>query len=350
MVGIGTFVAATAIQASRANDVLARSIDILRNASTVTGSFTQRFAKGTGHGDFRLKKDKMVAVTSDFMDDFSDGKQRATVYHQDNSYRVQDMRVFDLVYIPGFEAFMFHNEKSLLMKFTDEAAKNNGDPEPREVHMMRLEGKQVVSYIVGGSQVYLDPESALPIGADFKGEDGRAVKMRFTGIQLNTEIDNKEFHFHPTARVKELPATEKGMLAVGDRVPSGFNSRPMNELGKIMEGKKTTIVLFFDDRNVADSEVLSKFTDIAKQGLPEGVGIVGVARTKGWERLFNGRPKFPVITDSELNSEKIAGEFGISKYPTIYILDEGKTVKFAQIGSGNADLDPVLRYIGIAQP
>jgi len=349
MVGIGALVAATAIQTNRANDVVTRSLDILGKATTVVGSFTQRMGKGVGQGDFHLKKGKKVAVYSDSLTDLQDEFFRTTINTKEGTYRVQDVRVYNLLYLPGFEAFTKQNDKTLFTKFNEDAKNNNGAPEPRDIRMNRINGAEVVSYVIAGSTVYLDPNTALPVGADFGGENGQAVQMRFQNVRLDVTLEDSMFSYTPDGTAKKEPSVEQGMLAVGSSISSSFINEAMSMLGKFMAGKKSSIIVFFDDKNAADTDALAKFDKLSRQ-VPKDVGIIAVARTKDWQRIVKGKLKFPLIVDAELPRDSIAARFGIAYYPSIYVVNDQKVVTYAQIGSATTDLDVVLKGLGIKNP
>lgn len=377
MVGIGALIALGAIQNNRANDILARSQEILGKATTVVGTFTQQIGKGVGKADFHLKKGRKVAVFSDSVTDLQNEFFRTTVNPKDGTYRVQDVRVYNMLYVPGFEAFTKiqdpriedkpkedpsksgkgsepktdePKEISLFEKFGLDAKNSNGDAEPRDVRMSRMDGKAVASYILGGSTVYLDAATALPVGADFTGENGQTVRMRFSDVRLDVNLEDSMFTYMPDGEVKEQKKIETGMLKVGDRIPSAFDNEALKMLDKYMAGKKNSVIVFFDDKNAADGDVLAKFDAIAKRRIPNDVAVIGVALTANWQKLFKGKPKFPLIIDAPLPSDAMATKFGVVYRPTIYVVDENRTVKYVQIGSDTRDLDPVLKSIGIKNP
>ena len=355
MVGIGALIAASAIQTNQANEVLSRSLEILGKADTVVGSFTQTIGRGIGKGDFHLKKDKKLAVYSDSVTELCDGAYRTTIDRKTGTYTVKDIRVFDLVYMPGFEAFTKNQKnarekETLVEKFANDAKNAKRDPEPKEVRMAVVDGKRVVSYLLGGSRVYLDPQTALPLGADFFGENQQTVRMRFSNVRLNVPLDDNMFSLDRNQTLKEEQVVDSGMLQVGDQVPTANGIPAMELFDKFTKGKKHSVVIFFDDSNASVSDMLLKFQNMKR--IPKDVGIVGVTRLgeKGWRPLFPGRPKFALIEDAGLPSQSIVSRFGITRYPTVYIMDENRRIEYVQIGSDTSDLDSFLKGIGIAKP
>lgn len=349
-------IAASAIQTNQATEVLNRSLEILGKAQTVVGSFTQTIGRGIGKGDFHLKKDKKLAVYSDAVTELCDGAYRTTIDRKSGTYTVRDIRVFDLVYMPGFEAFTVNrknsNEKETLVeKFANEAKNNQREPEPKEVRMATVDGKRVVSYLLGGSRIYLDPKTALPVGADFFGENQQSVRMRFSNVRLDVPLDDSVFSLKENHDLKEEAIADPGMLRVGDHVPSATGVESMDLLDKFTNGKKHSILVFFNNGNASVTDMILKFQNMKR--VPKDIAIVGITflGEKDWRPLFPGRrPKFALIEDARLPSQSIVSRFGITKYPTVYILDENKRVEYVQIGSDMSDLDSFLKGIGIAKP
>ena len=350
MVSIGIFIATTAIQRDRAGDVVMRSLAMLDKASSVVGIFTQRVPGRTGiaTGEFHLKKDAKLAIFSKMNNEICDGIMRTSIDRTKGTYTVRDVRVFELPYLPGFEGFTFNNGKSLVEKFKIEAEAQRSTAQPQNIHMTRLEGKEVVGYTVGGSNVFLDPISAMPVGADFLGENQRRIMMRFSNVKTDVAISDDTFQFRGSSRMSEQNVVEKGMLQVGQRYPIS-NSASMTLLEKAMAGKRNSIVLFFDDKNAPCGEMLQKMHRISVH-CPKDVAVIGVARTRNWRKMFTGRLNFTVIEDAELSQDSISQQFGVTKYPTLYVIDHQSEATYVQIGSNDSELNPVLRGLGFPIP
>ncbi len=349
MVTIGLFVAVSAMQRDQASDVLAKSLVMLDKASSVVGVFTQKTLgqPGMAQGEFHLKKDAKLALFSKLNSEYSDGIIRTSLDRVTGSYTVKDVRVFDLPYLPGFEGFTMNNGKSLVEKFKSEAERVRST-QPQNVRMERLEGKMVVAYTVGGSNVFLDAVSGMPIGADFVSENNKRVIMRFQNVKTNIPVSDNTFTFQPGGRSAERPIVEQGMLRVGQRYPVSKNAS-MTLLNKVMAGKRNTIVLFFDDKNAPCGEMLKKMHQISAK-MPKDVAVVGVARTRNWRKMFTGSLNFTVIEDAELSNDSISAQFGITKYPTLYVIDHQSEATYLQIGANDGELNPILRGLGFSIP
>lgn len=344
MVGIGAFVAATAIQSNRATEILAKSLTILSKAETVVGVFTQQSNLGVGRGEFHLKKDKKLAIFGSLNSEICDGVFRTSINRQNGTCTVKDVRVFDLPYVPGFEGFTFHGGRSLFYKFSRESSDNKFDSDAKNVRMTTLDRKQVVGYSIAGNSVYLDPTSALPIAVEFVGENRQRVMMRFEHVKLDVPLQNDMFSMRPSDAIEVKKVLERGMLRVGDKMPNS-NSEGMSMLTKAMDGKRNSVVLFFSDNNEANSEMMKKMYQISRRK-PKDVAVIGVSRTKNWRKMFTGRLNFTVIEDADLPSDSIATSFGITRYPTLYVIDAHGEATYVQIGSNDSDLDSVLKGLG----
>jgi hypothetical protein len=344
MVGIGAFIAATAIQSNQASEVLAKSLTILSRAETVVGVFTQKSDRGIGRGEFHLKKDKKLAVFGSVNSEICDGVFRTSINRKDGTCTVKDVRVFDLPYIPGFEGFTFHGGRSLFFKFSRESSDNKFDSDAKNVRMTTLERKSVVAYTIGGNNVYLDPASALPVAVDFVGENRSRILMKFEHVKLDVPLQNEMFALRPADAIEVKKVLEPGMLRVGDKMPYS-NSEGMSMLTKAMDGKRNSVVLFFSDNNEANGDMLKKMYQIARK-TPKDVAVIGVARTREWRKMYKGRLNFTVIEDAELPSDSIATKFGITRYPTLYVIDKNQEATYVQIGSNDNDLDSVLKGLG----
>lgn len=352
MVGIGAAIALCAIQSNRAADVLAKSQTILGGATTVVGSFTQRVPGGVGKADFNLKKDRKLAILSDSVDELCDGKFQMSFDKKSGTYTVKDVRVYDLVYLPGFEAFTKtekpngtnHETWSLMEKFANGKTSNSNGSELKDLKVTRLDGKEVVSYVLAGTQVYLDPATALPVGADFMNGTQK-VEMRFSNVRLNENLDDSIF----TRKVgTEFKAIEQGTLTIGSRVPSA-DREAMKMIDGYMKGKKHTVIAFFSEKSAADSDTLTVLDRMVRKA-PKNVAILAVAQTANWRKVFKGLPPYPVVIDAPLPSQSAANQFGVTKYPTIFIIDENRTVEHVQIGTNEEQLMPALAKIGFAKP
>jgi outer membrane lipoprotein-sorting protein len=350
MVTFGIFVAVNAIQRDTASSVLARSLVMLEKATSVVGTFTQKTPGqiGIAKGEFHLKKDANLAVFSKMNSEICDGIMRTSIDRVKGTYTVKDVRVFDLPYIPGFEGFTMNNGKSLVEKFKFEADQTRAPQQPQSVRMDRMDGRNVVSYSIGGSTVFLDPDSAMPIGSEFMGENGKRVSMRFDNVKTNVRISSDTFDFRGNERMMEQQVIERGMMRVGQRMPIS-NNQGMNLLAKEMAGKRSTVILFFDDKNAPCGEMLKKMFEISKRK-PKDVAVVGVARTRNWRKMFTGSLNFTVIEDAELSRDSISAQFGIARYPTLYVIDHQSEATYVQIGSNDGELNPILRGLGFSIP
>lgn len=347
MITIGLFVAVTATQRESASDVLAKSLRMLDRATSVVGVFTQKNPgkPGTAVGEFHLKKDAMLAVFSKKTSEICDGTFRTTIDRIKGTYTVKDVRVFELPYIPGFEGFTQLNGKSLVSKFRTETERNR---EPENVRMDNMDGKPVVAYTIGGSNVFLDPSTGMPVGADFVGENRLRTNMRFQNVKLNVSVPDEAFKFRGQEDMLEQSVVEKGMIRLGQRMPIS-NIESMNMLNREMAGKRSTIVLFFDDKSAPSGEMLRKMYDISKRK-PKDIAVVGVSRTKDWRKMLKGKLNFTVIQDAEMSRDSISSQFGIVRYPTLYIIDENKEATYVQIGMNDGELNPTLRGLGFSIP
>jgi outer membrane lipoprotein-sorting protein len=347
---IGIFIAAAATQQNDANEVLARSLALLDKSTSVVGTLTQNVVGtiGTAIAEFHLKKGAKLAIFSKLNSEISDGIVRTSVDRQKGTYTVRDVRVFELPYLPGFEGFTMSNGKSLVEKFKTEAEKNNGARQPSNVRMVRLDGKPAATYMIGGSNVYLDPISAMPTRADFVNENGLRVTMRFDHVKTDVQVPDNTFTFSGAGNEVEVGLNERGMLKVGDPVPRS-NSVAISMLNNTMLGKRNTVILFFDDKNAANGEMLQRLHKVAGR-TPKDVAVIAVARTKNWRRMFSGRLNFTVIEDAEFANDSATAAFGVTKYPTLYVIDHQAEASYVQIGSNDAELNPILRGLGFSIP
>ena len=345
MVTIGICIAITAITKDQASDVYARSVEMLSSAKTVVGTFTQRTpgTKGVATGDFNLKKNSMFAIHTKLSSELCDGVTRTSIDHKKKTFSIRDVRVYELPYVPGFEGFVINNGKPLVEKFKADAG---SEPQPQNLRMARLDGRPAVSYSVGGSNIYLDPNSALPVGADFTGENNQRVTMRFSNIRMNSELNDDMFRIADSRDYNEVRIIDRGMLKAGERLPVS-NSVAISMLEKTMAGKKNSVILFFDDKNAPCGEMLQKMFEISKH-MPKDVAVIGVARTKNWRKMFTGRLNFTVVEDADLANESISAQFGITRYPTLYILNSNREATYVQIGKNDAELNPLLRDLGFS--
>ena len=350
MVTIGLFIAASAIQRNQAGDVLAKSLLTLDRAKTVVGVFTQTSAgeHGIARGEFHLKKDANLAVFSKLNSEICDGVMRTSIDRVRGTYTVRDVRVFELPYLPGFEGFTLNNGKSLVEKFKNEAITARTAAQPQNVRMTRMDGKDVVAYTVGGSNIFLDTVTAMPIGAEFRGENGKRVSMKFSNVKTDVNVPDNTFSFHGNEREQEVKVFQRGMMNVGNRLPVA-NTEGMAMLDKAMKGKRNSVILFFDDKNAPCGEMLQKMYQISKH-CPKDVAVIGVARTKNWRKMFTGRLNFTVIEDAEFTKDSIVGAFGVTNYPTLYVIDHQSEATYVQIGSNDGELNPILRGLGFSIP
>ena len=392
MVTIGIFIASAALQGEAARTVLNRSQDLLDRSSSVIGDFVQTTPGmvGKAHGTFEMKKfvsqdmdgdrqgikdDRVytkLAVYGRLNAELFDGVYRTSIDKDKKSYTVRDVRVFDYPYVPGFEGFariiapvsegVIHpmdkknvlHSMTLMEKFDRETRRNMRSTvqmEPRNIKTDRFDDKAAVSYTVGGSKIYLDPRSALPIASEFVGENRRNVTMRFVNVQRNSNVNDDVFELKSqrySENFVEHAVVERGMLRVGQRMPIS-NIDSMGLLEKEMKGKQSTVVLFFDDKNAPCGEMLKKMFEISKH-CPRDVRVVGVARTANWRNMFSGHLNFTVIEDAPLAKDSVSALFGVTRYPTLYVLNGNGEATYVQIGSNDSELNPILRGLGFSVP
>ena len=391
MVTIGIFIATAALQGDAAKTVFDRSQELMDRSSSVGGSFVQTTPgmKGQAHGSFELKKFVMhdsdrdmapnddrvytkLAVYGRLNAELFDGVYRTSIDKDKKSYTVRDVRVFEYPYVPGFEGFariiapirdgVIHpmdrknvlHSMTLMEKFDRDIKRNMGGTvpmQPRNVRMDRFDDKPAVSYTVGGSKVYLDPRSALPVASEFVGENRKNVVMRFTKVERNMPVNDDVFELKSqqyTENFVEHSIVEQGMLRVGQRMPIS-NIESMSLLENEMKGKQSTVVLFFDDKNAPCGEMLKKMFDISKH-CPRDVRVVAVARTANWRKMFTGHLNFTVIEDAPLARDSVTSLFGVTRYPTLYVLNGNGEATYVQVGSNDSELNPILRGLGFSVP
>jgi outer membrane lipoprotein-sorting protein len=350
MVTIGLMIASSAIQQNNPGAIVERSLRMLDRATSVVGGFTQKTERrvGLSHGEFHLARDARLAVFGKLNSEICDGTFRTTIDKVKGTYTVKDVRVFDLPYIPGFEGFTSVNGKSLVEKFNFESQRDRQGGQPRDIKMTMMDGRSVVGYTVGGSNVFLDPISALPVGADFVNEAKQRVSMRFQNVKTDVRVDDNTFNFKGNEDMMVKSVVEQGNLRVGQRMPVS-NIESMAMLDKAMAGKRNTVILFFDDRNAPCGEMLKKMFEISKH-TPKDVAVIAVARKGNWRSMFTGSLNFRVIEDAELSKDSVTALFGVTKYPTLYVIDHQSEATYVQIGRNDAELNPVLRGLGFSIP
>ena len=350
MVTIGIFVAATAMQRDTAGAVVKKSLLMLKSAETVVGSFVQSIPgkPGLARGEFHLKKGAKLAVFGKMNSEICDGMFRTSIDNRKGTYTVRDVRVFELPYLPGFEGFTMTSGMSLAEKFSAESEGSRGPAQPENVRMATLDGKPVVAYSVGGSNVFLNPVDGKPVGADFIGENRVVTNMRFLDVKIGATVPDSAFKFRGADDMREQKIVERGMMRVGQRMPIS-NIEAMTMLNKEMVGKRSTIVLFFDDKNAPSGEMLKKMFDISKNR-PKDIAVVGVTKSKNWRKMFTGKLNFTVIEDAPLTKDSLIAQFGITNYPTMYVIDQNSEATYVQIGMNDSELNPILRGLGFSIP
>lgn len=330
MLTIGAFLSTFALQGSTATDVVNRSFDLLAKADTIVGVYTDTSVLGIATADFHLKKGSKLALIGKSLSEYSNGVDRATVDHKKKTYTVRDVRMYGIPYMVGLEGFTMNGKEPIAKPATVTDQKFD-----------TFDGKQVASYRVRGATVYVDPSSLLPVGA-VDGDGRQRHTYRFKNLKVNAPVSDSTFDFSGNGYTK-LEVREEGMAVKGSTV-----NLEDTEIGKLATGKRAVVVLFFSDQSSLSSDALSKFVAMSKR-TPKDVQLVAVPQSEGWQKKFKGKLGFPHF-ENGFGSSSYSARFGVTKYPSVFVLDSDGKVLHSQVGARPDQLDPVLIGLGISRP
>ncbi|HLO99986.1 MAG TPA: hypothetical protein VK171_15430, partial [Fimbriimonas sp.] len=173
MLSVGALITTFALQGATAADIVGRSVDLLGRANSVVGVYTDSSKLGIATADFHLKKGTKLALIGTSVSELCNGNDRYTVDKKKKTYTLKDTRIFGIPYIVGMEAFTMNGKDTIAKTMSLE-----------DVQMSQFDGKSVASYRVNGSTVFVDAQTALPVGASY-GEGNNKHTYRFKNLRID---------------------------------------------------------------------------------------------------------------------------------------------------------------------
>jgi len=327
-------------------DLLTVSNRMLAEAKSVTGVFY--IAGETGpleKIEFRLAKPNKLSLLGARKGDFFDGVNHYIVYPDKKQYERRDFRVSGLPYLIGFEAFV---------------AQADGKPWPNlpqygNAKLMDLEGSPAIqtSYTDGIETVtvYIDAATKTPRGWNWTNGTRRSA-VRFKNVELDKPQPPDTYTYKPSADFTQIASTDtRTTLAIGAQAPDFTDTRGRH-FYDFLKTEKATVLAFINPNYITSAEILSIYNSMSDAYSAKGVGFVIAsvgASDKDLKRVLKTYApglKVPVLNTGP-SREKGAALYGVTAYPSIFLIDKQGKIAHRQIGFEQKPLEQSLADLGL---
>lgn len=322
-------------------DLLVNSNRMLAEAKTVSGVFY--IAGDTGpleKVEFKLAKPNKLALTGPQKSDFFDGVSHYIVYPDKKQFEQRDYRVSGLPYLIGFEAFL---------------AQADGKPWPNlpqygNPKLIDLEGSPAIqtSYTDGSESVtvYIDAATKIPRGWNWASGTRRSA-VRFKNVELNKPQAADTYTYNPSSDFTQIASTDtRSTLAIGTQAPD-FADVKGKRFYELMKGNKATVLAFINPKYVTSADILTEYKSMSDAYASKGVGFVlasvGVSDNdlKRVLKTYTPGSKIPVL-NTGLTRDKGAALYGVTAYPSVFLIDQQGKIAHRQIGFERKPLEHSL--------
>jgi outer membrane lipoprotein-sorting protein len=306
-------------------DVLARNDAIMRTSSTLTGSYTMTYEKGAQSSsttvNFRLAKPDKVAVLNQSADEFFDGKTHFQVNKVAQTFVAKDVRITGAPFVFGVQNFLTEGS----YKYST-PGKTSGAVETS------FGGRMVVkrTYDDGTPNEYsvmIDPTTALPVGYEYSVGTAKYTAL-FSKLSLNEVMQSDAFSYVPSRNMKELVCESPDLLKVGSLLPK-LDTPEAKTLDRILEKKGATVLAFVKPNELASSDMVQTMNEMSKTA-PVTLSMVAVSQKLDIRRYVKNVRINTIIDNGALT--KLAGAYGVTQYPTIFVADPSGKIIFRQVG------------------
>jgi hypothetical protein len=255
---------------------------------------------------------------------------------RNKTYQLRDPRIFGVPYLLGFESFV-----------DDKQTKLSSVLKPEGSTLVTFDGKLAAKVPTGDQVIYIDAKTALPVGCEYKVGATKYL-LRYRDVQLNKDLRTDAFSFNPSSGMKEIPVDTLSMIKIGERAPSIDGSAAQKALGNYVSDKKVTVVAFVQSNSSASSAFVQKMRDLSKSS-PKELGMVVVSNTRDTGKLVKGKLGLPLIVEGGVK-DLLTSAYGVTNYPTIYILDSEGVVRHRQIGGSESLIREALSSLDVVLP
>ncbi|MEJ7820682.1 MAG: TlpA disulfide reductase family protein [Chitinophagaceae bacterium] len=195
-------------------------------------------------------------------------------------------------------------------------------------------------------QLLIDKNSYLPyMLIQTNNADEHSSKITYTNIEMNKQADEKNWYYSTYVPAFKIVSAKREVALL----PVGFEA-PTFELSLFESGKKVNsqqyknkvLLLEFWIRNCGPCiESVPKLNNISEKYKSKGIEVLAVnpIDTKPTVAYFvdKYKPNYVIA----YNSEKVAEKFGVSAFPSVFILN----LKGEIIYSGVFDYDTIIKTI-----
>ena len=328
-----------------AEQVVRDSSQLLSSAKTISGVFyVASDSSAAEKVEFNLAKPNKLSLVSVKKEDYFDGVNHSIVYPDKHQFETRDFRLTGLPYLIGFEAFV---------------TQADGKPWPNlpqygNAVVAQLDGTDVVKsgYSDGTESVtvYIDAQSKLPRGWDWMSGGHKSI-IRIKSIEIDKALPLDAFSYRASSGFEQIPSTDtRALLAVGATVPD-FRDTNGKRFFEVTKGNKATILAFFNPKYVPSTDILKPLEAVAKSYGSKNVGVVLASvgmKNSDIDRALklHGGLKLPTF-NLGMSREPTAAAYGVTVFPSVYLLDaEGKVV-LRQIGFDRVVFERALAGLGL---
>jgi len=200
--------------------------------------------------------------------------------------------------------------------------------------------------------IAFDPETKLPLGYTL-GADDQARDYVYKDLKVDVQIDGSTFAFNPGEKWTKKTLASPKMLPVGSKVADFTIPTPhggTTTLSKVLAGKKGMLLNFwFVSCNPCRQEfphLQAMYPGLHDQGFVYLSVNQGDSSESVNKFIAESQYTFPVGLNGKKDSD-IVDRFGVTAFPTNYIIGPDRTVVARFVGFDEEGLKTSIRKLGL---
>lgn len=321
--------------------------DQFAKARSLSGTMEVTFATAKPQTwKFKLLKPNLYEITGPDQEYRFNGTEETTYLPATKQYTVSvrsGAAVTDAPFLTGLESF-FAAPTGWTIK---EVRKANFGTKPS--FALSIDSPGAVEPI----ELFVDPATRAPQGW-LQTVGGRQVRVAYTSLRFNPGFDSKDAYWSvPTNAMKAVATDPAAKLIATDAAAPPFTLYSVAgariDLKEDVAKSKATIVTFWHTNCMSCPEQFKHLQTLYSKLNTRGLQVIGVNKGEKKETVqkfaADSKTTFSLVVDNP--GQKVAEQYGVSVYPTTYILDSAGKVIDRCIGFDPLTVEKALEKVGL---
>lgn len=321
--------------------------DLFAKARSLSGTMEVTFATAKPQTwKFKLLKPNLYEIVGPDQEYRFNGKEETTYLPSTHEYTASSRTgasVTDAPFLGGLESFFGPTNGWRI----GEVRKANFGAKPSIALVIESPGS------VEPIELFVDPVTRQPQGW-LQTVGGRKVRVAYTSLRFNPGLDSKDAYWSVPAAAKKAVSTDPAakLLPVDGTAP-GFTLYSVAgariDLKEDLTKAKATILTFWHTNCMSCPEEFKHLQTLYSKLSTRGLQVIGINRGEKKEAVqkfaADSKTTFSLVVDNA--GQKVAEQYGVSVYPTTYILDAAGKIVDRCIGFDPFTVEKALEKLGL---